>query len=152
MAKLKLSESTFTIIPEGEYIFKVEKVTYDEDFGKMEVALVTADGLRHTETYQLLTNDGEVNQKAQNAFSFFARVALDSPDADEVDTDDLVGCYFKATVTHDKKPSNKDPNKTVTFIKLSDREPASGFGKKPARATAPKTGKKASVDLDDILG
>lgn len=152
MAKLKLSESTFTIIPEGEYIFKIEKVTYDEDFGKMEVALVTADGLRHTETYQLLTNDGEVNQKAQNAFSFFARVALDSPDADEVDTDDLVGCYFKATVTHDKKPSNKDPNKTVTFIKLSDREPASGFGKKPARATAPKAGKKASVDLDDILG
>ena len=152
MAKLKLSESTFTIIPEGEYIFKVEKVTYDEDFGKMEVALVTADGLRHTETYQLLTNDGEVNQKAQNAFSFFARVALDSPDADEVDTDDLVGCYFKATVTYDKKPSNKDPNKTVTFIKLSDREPASGFGKKPARATAPKAGKKASVDLDDILG
>ncbi len=31
---IKLSENTgFTIIPEGEHIFKVEDVEYDKDFG-----------------------------------------------------------------------------------------------------------------------
>ena len=41
MAKIKLTESSFVIIPEGEHIFKVTEINYDEDFGKMEVTLTT---------------------------------------------------------------------------------------------------------------
>ena len=152
MAKVKLSESTFTVIPDGEHIFKVEKVEYDEDFGKMEVTLVTADGLKTVERYNMLDSEGEVNEKARNAFSFFARVALNNPNADEVDTDDLVGCYFKATVTHDEQPSKKDPKKTVVFVKLSDRKAATGFDKKASRSEVTPNKKKPSVDLDDLLG
>lgn len=152
MAKVKLSESTFTVIPEGEHIFKVEKVEYDEDFGKMEVTLVTADGLKTIERYNMLDGEGEVNEKARNAFSFFARVALNNPNADEVDTDDLVGCYFKATVTHETKPSTKDPKKTMVFVKLSNREAATGFGKKTSHPATTPAKKKPSVDLDDLLG
>lgn len=155
MAKIKLSESSFPVVPEGEHIFKVEKVDYDEDFGKMEVSLVTADGLKTVERYHLLDAEGEVNEKAQNAFSYFAKVALNNPNADTIDTDDLVGCYFKATVTHDKQPSRKDPSKTVTFVKLTNREAATGFGKDTkAEGTAPASAggkKKSSVDLDDLL-
>lgn len=152
MAKVKLSESTFTIIPEGEHIFKVEKVKYDEDFGKMEVTLVTADGLKTVERYNMLDSEGEVNEKARNSFSYFARIALNNPNADEIDTDDLTGCYFRATVTHDEQPSKKDPKKTVVFVKLSDRKAATGFGKKTAHPTTASEKKKPSVDLDDLLG
>ena len=41
MAKIKLSEGGYTPIPEGEHIFKITKSTYDEDFGKLEVEMVT---------------------------------------------------------------------------------------------------------------
>ena len=98
MAKIKLTESSFVIIPEGEHIFKVTEINYDEDFGKMEVTLTTAEGLTMTETYNLLTADGETNDKAYNAFSFFAKTALNNFTLDEIDTDDLIGCYIKATV------------------------------------------------------
>lgn len=157
MAKIKLTESSFVIIPEGEHIFKVTEINYDEDFGKMEVTLTTAEGLTMTETYNLLTADGETNDKAYNAFSFFAKTALNNFTLDEIDTDDLIGCYIKATVSHEKVPSNKDPAKMLTFARLSDREPASGYDKK-VKATATKTAapaqKKAKpkVDLDDLLG
>ena len=36
MAKIGLSEG-FSVIPEGTYVFKITKVNYKEDFGKMEV-------------------------------------------------------------------------------------------------------------------
>ena len=148
MAKIKLTESAFVIIPEGEHIFKVTGINYDEDFGKMEVTLTTAEGLSMTETYNLLTADGETNTKAYNAFSFFAKTALNNFSLDEIDTDDLIGCYFKATVTHDKIPSKKDPAKMLTFAHITDRTPASGFDK---AKTAQKKG-KSNVNLDDILG
>ena len=37
MAKIKLSEGGFKPISEGEHIFKILKVDYDEDFGKVEM-------------------------------------------------------------------------------------------------------------------
>ena len=155
MAKIKLTESSFVIIPEGEHIFKVTDINYDEDFGKMEVTLTTAEGLTMTETYNLLTSDGETNNKAYNAFSFFAKTALNNFSLDEIDTDDLIGCYIKANVTHEKVPSNKDPAKMLTFARLSDRSPASGFDKvaKAAPKTAAPAQKKSKpkVDLDDLL-
>lgn len=154
MAKIKLSDGGFQIVPEGKHIFKVTAVDYDEDFGKMKVQLVTADGITMTEQYNLLTSDGEVNEKANNAFSYFAKTALNNFNLDEIDSDDLVGCYFKATCTHDKVPSTKDPAKTVIFARLSDREPASGFDKaeKAVASTPAKSGSKTKVNLDDILG
>lgn len=145
MAKIKLSEG-FTPIPEGEHIFKITESNYDEDFGKLEVVMVTKSGRKNTERYQLIGNDGEVNQGAQNAFSYFAKTALNNFNLDEIDTDDIIGCYIKAEVEHEKVPSNKDPKKTVTFIRLTNLQPASSF------ETDEKPAKDNKIDLDDLLG
>ena len=129
MAKIKLSKGGFTPIPEGEHIFKITKSTYDEDFGKLEIEMVIASGQKHIERFSLIRNDGEINEGALNAFSYFAKTALNNFNLDEIDHEDLVGCYIKATVEHEKVPSKNDPAKTVTFLRLTDQAPASGFEK-----------------------
>lgn len=150
----KLSESTFQIIPEGTYVFKITAVKWDEDFGKLEISLETANGYKHIERFSLLTEVGEVNEKANNAYSFFARTALNNPSLDEIEHNDLVGCYIKATVEHDKKPNRNDPAKTMTFVKLGDKEAASGFDKSetPKSTDTSNTKKSKKVNLDDLLG
>jgi len=145
MAKIKLTKSEFSIIPEGKHVFKVTKCTYDEDFGKLEVELTTASGQKHIERFSLINDLGEINEGAQKAFSFFAKTCLNNYNLDEIDTDDLVGRYIKAEVIHRKEPSNKDPNKTVTFINLGDKSPASGF-----EENVPEK-KDNKLDLDALL-
>jgi hypothetical protein len=163
MAKIPLSKGGFNPIPEGEHIFKVVSSTYDDDFGKLEVELVTASGQKHTERFNLIGDDGEINEKAQNAFSFFAKTALNNYNLEEIDHEDIVGCYIKCMVEHDIQPSKKDPAKTVTFCRLTDKEPASGFETAeapPAQSSKPKTSaptpaptaKGGKVDLDALLG
>ena len=156
MAKIKLSEG-FSLIPKGEQIFKITKSTYDEDFGKLEVEMITKSGQKHIERFSLIGNDGEINEGAQNAFSYFAKTALNDYTLDEIDTDDIVGCYIKCTVEHDVRPHRDDPNKTVTFIRLAEKYPADGFDEvekstKKGNKPATKPAAKVEFNLDDILG
>ena len=163
MAKIALSEG-FTVIPEGTHIFKITEVTYKETFGKIEVKMETAKGLKHTERFSLIGKNGQPNEGAMNAFSFFAKTALDDFELTEIDPNDLVGRYMECVVEHDVQPSNKNPNKNVIFIRLADKSPAYGFDeaevtppatKKTAPAKAkgtPVTSKTGGINLDDLLG
>ena len=72
MAKIGLVDG-YTMLPEGEQIFKVTKVNYDEDFGKIEVTLQTKSGQSAKETFSILNADGETNEGALKAFSYFAK-------------------------------------------------------------------------------
>lgn len=152
MAKIKLSKGGFTPIAEGEHIFKITKSTYDEDFGKLEIEMVIASGQKHIERFSLIRNDGEINEGALNAFSHFAKTALNNFNLDEIDHNDLVGCYMKATVEHEKVPSKNDPAKTVTFLRLTDQAPASGFEKEEEKEKSNKSNTSGGIDLDDLLG
>ena len=166
MARISLT-SSFTPIPEGEYVFGIYDVSYDEDFGKMEVRMVTANGLRYTERFSLKDANDEVNERAMNAFSIFAKTALNDFTAEDIDHTDLIGHYIRAQVTHTTQPSRKDPTKTTTFVNLGrDKEPADGFDTEPSQVAlnlmngggnAVQTAKKASasasdINLDDLLG
>lgn len=167
MAKIGLSEG-FSLIPEGTHVFKIVAVNYKEDFGKMEVVMQTQSGLKHTERFSLLKSDGQPNEGALNAFSYFAKVALNDFSLTEIDHEDLLGCFIECDVEHDTQPSNKDPNKTVTFARLADKRASDGWDEsetpapapapKPAPAapkTAPKTtgtNGKPKVDLKALLG
>lgn len=153
MAKIKLSKG-FTPISEGEHIFKIIKSTYDEDFGKLEVEMVTQSGQKHIERFSLINNDGEINEGALNAFSYFAKTALNNFNLDEIDHEDIIGCYMKCMVKHEKVPSNKDPKKTVTFIRLTEKYPASGFEKTDVaeKQSQIKATKKEEINLDALLG
>jgi hypothetical protein len=131
MAKMKLSEATFTLIPEGTTIFKVMEVDdskYD-DFGKLAVKLQTAKGETHTENFTLVKANGELNEGALKAWSYFARTCLNNYQADEIDTQDVVGCYIQATVKHETFTRTKGDKAGTegTSVRLNDYTTASGF-------------------------
>lgn len=160
MAKMKLSESTFTLIPEGVTTFKVMEVDDSkyEDFGKLAVKLQTAKGETHTETFSLQTAKGEVNEGALKAWSYFARTCLGNYSAEEIDTQDIVGCYITATVKHETYTRTKGAKagEEATAVRLNDYATASGFGSGATKAskaavnTEPEDDED-SDDLDDFL-
>ena len=149
MAKIKLSESGFKLIPEGVTTFKVMEVddsTY-EDFGKIAVTLQTAKGETHTETFTLIKANGELNEGALKAWSYFARTCLNNSQIDEIDTQDIVGCYITATVKHEKFTRTKGDNAGTegTSVRLNDYTTSSGFGSATAKAE-----ESDDIDLDDL--
>lgn len=166
--------SGFTLVPEGVHIFRIYKVDYNEEFGKLVVHLVNAQGVTHQERFSLMGNGGVINEGACNAFSYFAKTALNDFTLEEIDHNDLVNHYIKAEIVHTKMPSNKDPNKEVTFANLGDKWAADGFDTTPvpkaltlgtesdqtaapasAPATAPATAAAPTttggLDLDALL-
>lgn len=171
MARIPMT-SGFVLIPEGTYVFRIYDAKYDEEFGKIEVKLVTAKGMTHTERFSIKDSNDEPNEKALNAFSYFAKTAMGDFELEDIDPAELIDHYIEAEVIHTKLPSNKDPNKTVTFANLGDKSPADGFDEEPvARAmtlgkdgkggkttTAAKPAQKPTskptggLDLDSLLG
>lgn len=166
MAKIGMS-SGFVLCPEGNHVFRIYDVEYKEDFGKIEVRMVTADGITHTERFSILKANGEFNDKALNAFSYFAKTALNDFTLEEIDHTDLINHYIGATVVHNEQPKSDDPTKTVTFANLTEKWVALGFDKTPVakaltlgtepketpkQAPAPKPTENKALDLDSLLG
>ena len=173
MARIPMT-SGFVVIPEGEYVFRIYDATYDEDFGRIEVKLVNAQGATHTERFSIKDANDEFNEKALNAFSYFAKTAMGDYALEDVDPEELIDHYIRAEVVHTKVPSTKDPTKTVTFANLGDKSPADGFDTEavaraysigrgnnasaPKATAAPKQTAAApsapakGLDLDSLLG
>ena len=153
MAKMKLSESTFTLISEGVHTFKVMEVddTKYEDFGKIAVKMQTAKGETHTENFTLIKNNGDLNEGALKAWSYFARTCLNNFRADEIDTQDIVGCFITATVKHETYTRTKGDKAGTegVSVRLSDYVTAIGFASK-TEATV-DTEDDDSDDLDSFL-
>lgn len=165
MAKIGLTEG-FTLIPEGTHVFKITEVNYKEDFGKMEVVMQTAKGQKHIERFSLLNKDGEPNQGGLNAFSYFAKTALDDFTVKDIDDQELVGHFIRCEVEHEEVESNKTPGKMLKFVRLGDKEAADGFDEEEVAPAAPKQQSKpaktepakqedkkpAAFDLNSLLG
>lgn len=166
MARIPMT-SGFTLIPEGTYVFRIYDVSYDETFGKIQIKLVNAQGLTHTERFSIKDGNGQPNEKALNAFSYFAKTALNDFSLEDVDPEELIDCYIEAEVTHTKQPNRNDPTKTVTFANLGDKSPANGFDTEPvakalsmtregnapkAQATTAPAKASGGLDLDSLLG
>ena len=168
MARIPMT-SGFVVIPEGEYVFRIYDATYDEDFGKILVKLVNAQGATHIERFMIKKSDDEFNEGAMNAFSYFAKTALNDFSLEDIDPVELIDKYIRATIEHTKSPSRNDPSKTVTFANLGDKSVADGFdttpvakaltlGKEGATTTAPAPQTQVAptgttgLNLDDLLG
>ena len=136
--------STFTICPAGEQIFRIYKVEYNEEFCKLVIHLVNAKGNTVMNRFDLMNQDGSPNDRACNAFSFFAKNALNDFSIPAVDPVMLVDRYIKLDVIHDVKPSTKEPGKTVTFVNVKSPSVAYGFDTEPC-AKALTLGKEVSV-------
>ena len=156
-------KNTFTVCPEGTHIFRIYKTDYDEEFGKLTVYLVNAQGITHQERYALKRADGSANDGACNAFSYLAKTALNDYTIEEVDPESLVDRYVKAEVTHTVVPSTKEDGKTLTFAHLGSKWVADGFdttptaralnlGKEPTITPAPVEQKTVGeLDIDALL-
>ena len=169
MARIPMT-SGFTLIPEGVYVFRIYDASYDEEFGKIVVKLVNAQGATQTEKFNIKDNNDEINEKALNAFSYFAKTAMNDFTLEDVDPEELIDHYIRAEIVHTQSPSRKDPTKNVTFSNLGDKSPADGFdtdavpralsmtgdatqqkqSSAPATATAEEP--KKGLDLDALLG
>lgn len=147
MAKITLTGG-WSLVPEGTHIFQITEVNYKEGFGKLEVTMETHDGLKHIERFSLLDAKGKPNTGAYNAFSYFARAALNDFELTEIDHEDLIGCFLECDVEHTEQPSTKNPGKTVTYVRLIDKRPSDGWAT-AAPAPAAKVGKP---DLAALLG
>ena len=148
MARIPMTGG-FQIMPEGEQVLKITAAEYDEDFGKAVFTLANAKGQTCREQFSLLNQDGTPNEKSMNAFSFFAKTAMNDFDLEDIDPVELVGHYLRAEVTHRTQPNRNDPTKTVTFINLGNKSPADGFDGVPTASPAPKA---AGLDLSALLG
>lgn len=150
MAKIQLTNG-FSLIPEGVHIFCIKEVAYDDEFGKIVVKLVTAQGASHIERFSIKDKDDNYNEKALNVFSYFAKIAMNDFSIEEIDTDQLVNHYIKAEVIHTKIPSTNDPNKLLTFVKLGEKWSANGFEENvPNNEIKPEQPVK-KLDLDKLL-
>ena len=149
---------TFQIVPEGLHVFYIESVEMKEDFGKLQVHMVTKEGIKHTERFSFLDSKGEWNDKALNAFAYFAQNAINDFAQEDIDPEELVGHYIKAEIKHTVQPNKNDPTKTVTFANMGDKFPADSFEdgstatlggtQQSAPAAAPASG---TVDLMALL-
>lgn len=143
----------FTIMPEGEQILCITKVEYDESFGRMSVTMQNADGQRHFENFRFLDATGAENQKAIGAFSSLAKAAIGDSNAEEVDTDDLVGCFVKAEISHREYEDKDGKMRTATqkapgsWWETPTEEEVAAYeaAKKPDKP-------KPKMDLNSILG
>ena len=141
----------FTPMPEGIHILKITKVEYDESFGRMSITMENAAGQRHFENFRFLDANGEENQKAIGAFSSLARAALGDSEADEIDTDELVGYLVKGEISYRTYEDKEGKTRTATqktpgtWWETPTDEEAEAFS-----ATAKPEKKK--MDLNSILG
>jgi|GEM_PF-1158122 len=122
----------------------------------------------HIEKYNILDQNGEYNEKALNAFSYFAKTALNDFDIEDIDPLELINHYIGATVVHVKATSTKDPNKEVTFVNLGDKWSVDGFDTEPVakamelgpssqnnQGSQPfkaKPNESGGLDIDALLG
>lgn len=141
MAKVGLVDTGFSIIPEGRYVFKIIACEYKEKFQKIEITMKTAKGQVIKESYSL-NNDGGCK-----AFSYMAKVALHDYDITEIDHTDLIGKYISAQVEHTTQPHRDDPNKTVTFVNLRDKEQAYAFEQEAEKTSTAAPTAKGKPDL-----
>ena len=171
MATIQMTGNNFTVCPEGRHIFRIYKVDYNPDFGKVVVYMVNAQGNTVIQNYGLMNADGTMNQSICNAFSFFARTALNDFSREAIDHTELINHYIGAEVVHKVIPQKDDPSKTVTYANLyGEKWVAHGFdttpvakalslGTETALPTAPAVATPAptqtpttGLDLNSLLG
>jgi hypothetical protein len=112
-----------------------------------------------------MRKDGSMNEGACNAFSFFAKTALDNFGLEEIDHADLINHYIKADVTHDKVESTTEKGKILTFAHIGNFSVAKEFditptakaltmGTNPAPAptATPAPQESKGVNLASLLG
>lgn len=161
-------KTRYTLIPEGRHIFRIYDVEYEPEFGKIVIKLINSQGQIYIERFFILTIDNEPNDSVINAFSYFAKTAINDFTLEDIDPKVLIDKYISATLFHYIVEPNEINNyeKPVTYMRLKDFEYAEGFdpdsnpvnkalnfGKnKKVKKEELSTNMKKGLDLDELLG
>lgn len=105
----------FPMLNEGKYTFKVLSVQYNEAKDSVELNVVTQDGEKHRQYYNLVTQSGIVNKFIVDAVIRLCSACLnnESLKQEELDIDWLpmiVGKYFTNEIQHDEYKGNTTAN------------------------------------------
>jgi hypothetical protein len=156
MAKIKTMAVGGSLLPEGRTQFKILKVDdskYD-DFGKLEIRMVTKEGQAHTERFGLINSKGEVNEGAVKAWSFWVGTILGVWGEQEVDSDELEGKFFEGDVSQVESDSiNEDTGKPYVNNRIENMKAIDGFDGVTDDSTEEETDGESEEDedLDDFL-
>ena len=95
----------FKMLDEGSYIFKILSADFDEIKDAVVVKLVTQDGEKHTEFFNLVKANSEVNNFQVKHIIRLCATALndDALKKQPFDTDvlaDIKGKFFQGTIQH----------------------------------------------------
>ena len=101
MARIQMTGG-FTPMEEGTQILRIYGVEYKEQFGNLTIYMVNAKGQTMRETFRFKGKDKKPNEGAMNAFSYFAKTAMDDFSMDDVDPQDLVGHYIQVEVVRNE--------------------------------------------------
>jgi hypothetical protein len=120
MAKIKLVESTggaYINQAGSKVLLRITKSNYDQDFGKVEITLENEKGELVNNNFGLMSQDGSMNEGAIKAFSYFARVAIGDWGRDDIEDEELVGCYVRADI---KMVKGSKPNKDGEILEYAN--------------------------------
>lgn len=121
MAKIeltKMSGSAFIKEAGAKVLLQITHCKYNQEFGKVEMTLTNEKGETMNNNFSLMNSDGSPNEKALKAFSYFACTALGDWDRDDIEDEELVGCYVRGDIKlTEGKEKNKD-GETMVFANL----------------------------------
>lgn len=131
MPRIKMSGG-YVLMPAGDHIFRIFGVDYNEEFGIITIYLINAQGMTHRENFHLM-NGNVPNTGAMNAFSYFAKTAMNDFGMEDIDPQELVGHYIGCEVVHNVQPSKRPGHEgeSVTFANLGDKWVADKFDTDP---------------------
>lgn len=101
--KRTLKES-YPLIPTGEHVLKIKEVDESEyaKFQKLTVVVEDVNGAAARMNFNFIKDDGTPNDVAEGIYTRLCRAALDDQTLDEIDTEDLPGCFFRAEIEHNE--------------------------------------------------
>ena len=155
MAKINLAESTGgSYIKEAgkNVLLQITHAKYNQDFGKVEMTLTNEKGETMNNNFGLMNNDGSINEKALKAFSYFARVAVGDWDRDDIEDEELLGCYIRGDI---KLTEGKEKNKSGEIMVFANLDKVYSttdtFNKSKVKASSADESddEEVAIDTDD---
>jgi hypothetical protein len=140
---IKKLQNKFPVLPEGEQLVCVKEVI-DKDYAKFEkltIVVENAEGVSCSMNFNFVKDDGTPNDGAEAAYTFMARALLHDANADEIDTDDLVGKFAIAEVTH------TTGRKGGTFANVKKWTPTDGTFTTASAPTENAAPKKTAAEI-----
>ena len=168
MARIPMTGG-FSPMDEGNQVLRIYGVQYNEVFGNLTIYLNNAKAQTMRETFRFKGKDGKPNEAAMNAFSYFAKTAMQDFEMEDVDPQDLVGKYIRCEVVHNESGGNTYANlgrekeaadafdtkadpKALTMIWEEKKPPVKPQAQAPAPAPQEAPQSAANYSLDDLLG